>query len=126
LFPDGVVYDDGELTEALVEARPPRPEPPHRLRHAEAFAVAAGPGLDPTPQPISGRLAVPPAGTGLRRNPLYDEAGRIAWPSPRYQAEYGPRATYPPHTGLPPNLPGGAWPEAAARRREVVDLPERW
>jgi 2-polyprenyl-3-methyl-5-hydroxy-6-metoxy-1,4-benzoquinol methylase len=126
LFPDGILYDDGELTDALIEARVPRPRPAANLKHVEAFAVAAGPGLDPRPRAIDGRLAVPPAGTALRRNPLYDEAGRVAWPSPRYEAEYAPRATYPERTAMPPEVTGGQWLDAAARRRELVDLPERW
>jgi hypothetical protein len=70
---------------------------------------------------------VPPPGTRLRRNPLY-EAGAIRWPSERYEREYGPLATYPMRTEAPAEAVAGADPlvDALARRRVLVDLPERW
>jgi hypothetical protein len=69
---------------------------------------------------------LPPPGTALRRNPLYDAAGRIAWPSERYGREYGARATYPLGSQAPDHAVLDAATAAAARRRELVDLPERW
>ncbi len=116
LFPDGTVYDDAELTRAAVERRAPRPAPPEALRGAEAFSVVAG-GV-PAPRALDGLLTLPPAGTALRRNPLYRD-GAIAWPSERYEREYGPRATYPMQSSGPETAEG-------ALNREWLDLPERW
>ena len=125
LFPDCLLYDDAELTRALAENRTPRPAPMSGLRQAEAFAAVEGPGLRPA-QAVSGLLALPPAGASLRRNPLYGLDGRIAWPSERYGHEYGPRATYPATSTSPECATLDATTIEAARRRELVDLPESW
>ena len=104
-------YDDCELTAALVEGRAPVPS--RALDGAAAVSFAAGAG---TPRAVEGGLALPRPGAVLRPNPLYRD-GVIAWPSDRYRTEYGALATYPARpTGAPD----------AARRRELVDLPERW
>ena len=124
LFPDGTVYDDAELTRAAVERRTPRSAPPGALTGAEAFSVVAGPGLAPV-RPISGALALPPEGAALRRNPLY-HGDAIAWPSERYEREYGPRATYPARPTGPESATAGAATAEWAMRRELLDLPERW
>ena len=134
LFPDGLVYDDADLTRALVEARAPAPRAPGELTEVEAFSVVAGPGMRPAPRAIVDGITLPRAGTRLRLNPLYapDPAGgwRIAWPSERYEAEYAGLATYPMHSDGPAVLEwaGGLdSPEAdRIRTREYVDLPERW
>ena len=123
LFPDALVYDDAELTRALAEARAPRPAPLAALATVEAFSVVEPPGM---PRVLDGGLALPPDYPPLRLNPLYDRDGdalSIRWPSPRYAAEYGPRATYPLRT-TDDNL--AADPGRAARLRALVDLPERW
>jgi len=126
---DGVatLYDDRELTAALVESRPPRPAPAEGLAQASAVALAAGVAATEIPNPIAGGLAVPPPGTRLRRNPLY-EAGAIRWPSERYEREYGPLATYPMRADAPAEAIAGADPavDALARCRVLVDLPDRW
>lgn len=126
LFPDAAVYDDGELTRALIERRAPRPaDTVLTLRGAEAFTVAAGPGLRPA-YAVSDGVAMPVSGALLRRNPLYDPGGLIAWPSERYAREYGPRATYRDGADVPATAAySPAWDDAA-RRRELLDLPERW
>ncbi|ACA16749.1 Methyltransferase type 11 [Methylobacterium sp. 4-46] len=130
LFPDGLVYDDAELTRALVEARAPVPAAPSELDHAEAFSVVCGPGMRPAPRALVDGLTLPPDGTRLVLNPLYgpDSAGgyAIAWPSARYEAEYGPRATYPPRSPGPEAVEAGPALAERARRREFVSLPERW
>ncbi|MET0427683.1 MAG: methyltransferase domain-containing protein, partial [Microvirga sp.] len=134
LFPDGLVYDDAELTRALVEARAPTPRDPHELKACEAFSLVAGPGMRPAPRSVVDGITLPVAGTALRLNPLYkvDLSGAyvIRWPSERYAAEYAERVTYPLHSDGPKTLDweGGSQTPVAerVRRREYVDLPERW
>lgn len=152
LFPDGIVYDDAELTRALVEARPPVPLGLNTVRNVEAFAVAAGPGLRREPRPLAAGYAVPPSDAALLLNPLYEKVschrppvmgGRallpsgekllakradegdhaLRFPSDRYAAEYGHLATYPGRFA-PPADPVAHL--AAVRCRALVDLPERW
>jgi len=125
LFPDALLYDDAELTCALAEGRAPRPALAATLRDAEAFAAALGSGLAP-PRPVIGLLALPAAGTRLRRNPLYGADGSITWPSERYGREYGPRATYPARSLAPGHAVLSKATAGPARRRELLDLPERW
>lgn len=124
LFPDGIVYDDAELTRAAIGRRAPRAEALGNLTGAEAFSVVAGPGVGPV-RPVTGALALPPEGAALRRNPLY-QSGEIAWPSDRYAREYGPRATYPARATCPESAVAGAATAEWAMRRELLDLPERW
>ena len=124
LFPEAVFYDDGELTRALAEARAPRPQAPETLVEAEAFSLALGDALPP--RPVVAGLALPPPGAGLRKNPLYGDDDRIAWPSARYREEYAPRATYPEHSQAPHSARRVPATETRARSRELVDLPERW
>ena len=130
LFPEGAVYDDAELTRALVEARAPRSAGPADLAAVEAFSVedrAAG----TIPHPLVSGLALPPPDRALRLNPLYaaDRGGvTVRWPSRRYEAEYGARATYPRHLDRAVHraLRDGGGPPEHVRRRTLVDLPERW
>jgi SAM-dependent methyltransferase len=96
LFPDGLVYDDAELTRAVIETRAPVPARAGELRHAEAFSVIFGPGMRPAPRRLVDGLTLPVAGRELRRNPLYRYEGaelRVHWPSDRYRDEYAARAT---------------------------------
>ena len=108
-----LLYDDAELTRALLDARPPVPAPAADLERSEAVALVAG---DPcAPAPVDLGEPLPP----LRVNPLYVD-GALRWPSERYEQEYGPRSAY-----LPARLPDPLPPDAA-RRRLLVDLPESW
>ena len=125
LLPDAVLYDDAELTRALAESRAPRAATADALHGVEAFCAVEGPGLR-LPRAVDGVLALPPEGAELRRNPLYDSGGAIAWPSDRYEREHGPRATYPAHSAAPDRAVLDAETAEAARRRELLDLPERW
>ncbi|MCZ2858009.1 methyltransferase domain-containing protein [Blastococcus sp. VKM Ac-2987] len=108
-----LLYDDDELTRALLAGRPPRPAAPADLHGSEAVALVAGDPLRPAPADLGTPL--PP----LRPNPLYVDGVRT-WPSARYGAEYGPRSGY-----LPERWPDPLPPDAA-RRRLLVDLPEAW
>ncbi len=124
LFDAPLLYDDRELTAALVEARAPCPADAEALAAAPAVALASGAGQ---PRPVLGALALPAPGTELRRNPLYD-AGQVRWPSERYEREYGPLATYPVRAEGPEQALVGADPatDALARRRVLLALPRRW
>jgi len=124
LFGTPLLYDDRELTLALVEARAPVPGTAATVADAPAVALATGAA---GPRPVSGGLAMPPVGATLRRNPLY--AGpMIHWPSERYEREYGPLATYPMQADAPEHAVAGADPatDQLARRRVLLDLPQRW
>ena len=126
MFPQATVYDDAELTRALIEARSPRAAPIGTLRDVEAFSLEDGPTQ--SAHALADGIAIPPPSTTLRLNPLYQHDAHgfaVAWPTPRYAAEYGGRATYPLR------LPAGVNTLAphdndAIRRRIFVDLPERW
>ncbi|MHB2210225.1 class I SAM-dependent methyltransferase [Methylobacterium sp. CM6257] len=78
LFPDALVYDDAELTRALVAARAPGPQEPLALRTCEAFSVVCGPGMRPAPRALVDGLTLPKPGTVLRLNPLYVPAAADA------------------------------------------------
>ncbi|MGI4943420.1 MAG: class I SAM-dependent methyltransferase [Janthinobacterium lividum] len=124
LFGAPLLYDDRELTAALVEGRAPVPGSAATVADAPAVAMAAGAG---TPRPVLGGLAVPPLGAKLRRNPLYASTA-ICWPSERYEREYGPLVTYPMHAEGPEHAVAGADPatDRLARRRVLLDLPASW
>ena len=136
LFPDATVYDDAELTKALVECRRPRSAPPAELAGVEAFSIEDA-SLGTPAAVLSGGLTMPLADAALRLNPLFkprDDVLAIEWPSPRYQTEYEPRTTLP-HTltsaeseSLDAVVAGrdASGFEEAVRRRILVDLPERW
>ncbi len=125
LFPDGVFHDDAELQRAMIEGRAPVASRPSRLGRVEAFSIAEGRSLT-SARPVTGGVAMPAIGTALRRNPLYREDGVLQWPSERYALEYGTRSTLGPRTDCPPNAVNDASVEGWVRRRELVDLPERW
>lgn len=127
LFGAATLFDDRELTASLVESRAPRPAPAATLDAVPAIALAAGGAAADTPRAVVAGLAMPPPGTRLRRNPLY-EAGAIRWPSERYAQEYGPLATYPAQADAPDAAVAGtsAAVDSLARRRVLVELPDRW
>ena len=124
LFGDATLYDDRELTAALVDARAPCPATADTLATAPAISLAANASAA---RPIIAGLAMPPPGAFLRRNPLYDGV-TIRWPSTRYETEYGPLATYPVEASGPDHAIAGASldTDALARRRILVDLPAKW
>ena len=125
------LYDDRELTAALVGARAPRPAAAADLDGAPAIALAAGAAMDDVPQAVSGGLASPQPGRPLRRNPLYHakDGGAAArrWPSLRYEAEYAKLATYPAISSAPATaIAGSPGLDLMVRRRELLDLPASW
>jgi SAM-dependent methyltransferase len=117
LFPRAIIYADEELSLAVAERRIPVAA---SLAGTEAFGIAVGGrscGWGP--------LSMPPPGASLRRNPLCRD-GAPVFPSERYAAEYGGRVTFVCSPDLPDTaIMAPEW-AAAARRRDLVDLPERW
>ena len=134
LLPGALLYDDAELARSVWSGVPARPRSLAELADVEAVALvwdASDQGDDPGTVP-SDRLVVdlPPAGRALRLNPiLEDRDGQLhpGWPSPRFEAEYAAASDY--LRGEPtPVGPVVAQPEInrLARRRILLDLPERW
>ena len=124
MFPAPDLFDDRELTAAVIEARVPRRATIAELADAPAIALAAGTGL---PGKAAGPLTTPQPGALLRRNPLYED-GAISWPSERYEREYGALATYPARIDAPETAVAGSTAsiDALARQRVLLTLPERW
>lgn len=120
LFPEPVLFDDRELTAALLEGR--APVAAVDLSQAPAIALASRAGATGA---AAGPLTMPAPGTRLRRNPLYQD-GRIVWPSERYQAEYAALASYPLTTDAPATAAADDSVADWARTRVLLDLPERW
>ncbi len=124
LFPACRLFDDRELTDALVGDRVPRAVSAEALQDAAAISLAwrAGP-----PGKASGALTDARPGQALRRNPLY-QGGQIVWPSARYEAEYRALVTYPPSTDAPERARAGEddATDHLARLRVLLDLPARW
>lgn len=121
LFGSPLLYDDRELTQALIDRRAPRPATADALATAPAIALAQ----PRTPRAVIDGLAMPGPGAALRRNPLYHD-GAVVWPSERYATEYGPLATYPMQTDAPDTATLGPATAADARRRVLLDLPAQW
>ncbi|AHY47684.1 Hypothetical Protein RradSPS_2401 [Rubrobacter radiotolerans] len=132
-----LLYDDVELTRALLGDEPPVPRTPEELADSEAIGLVArrrGPG--------GTSLRLPPAGTVLTPNPLYNAAGKdpvrlnLAWPSERYREEYAPRSEYLPESleversvlDLACREGVGASQEVdeLALRRVLIDAEESW
>ena len=123
LFQQPRLYDDAVLTGALLGGIAPRAVRADELAGVAAVSIAS---RAPTAKAVVGGLAMPASGTLLRRNPLYQD-GLIAWPSQRYQTEYGPLASYPDQAEGPIEaVAGDPAIERLARRRILLDLPARW
>lgn len=118
VFPNAVIYSDEELTRAGADGDIPAAS---ASSETEAFGVVIGACATAK----CGPLRLPQNGRSLRRNPLC-VGGTQVWPSERYFEEYGARMTFACDTSLPDvAIMAPQW-EAAARRRDLVDLPERW
>ena len=138
LFPDPLLYDDAELTGCFLDRTKPETRDEGALSGSEAIGLVAGNGsLEPSPD-----LTLPPSGTPLVPNPLYEVSDddparlKLAWPSERYEAEYASRSGHLPKevsvsreilnralgggVGLEPEI------DQFARQRVLLDLPEGW
>lgn len=136
LFPKPVLYDDAELTGCFLDGTEPESRDTDALSGSEAVGVVAGSGdLKPSPD-----FTLPPSGTPLAPNPLYEVLGddpahlKLTWPSERYEAEYAPRSGYLPkevsvsREVLTRALSGSVGRDSEidrlARQRVLLDLPE--
>ncbi|GAC1308334.1 MAG: hypothetical protein NVSMB21_13480 [Vulcanimicrobiaceae bacterium] len=126
------VYDDRELMRALVEMRAPRASTLAGYETASAVSFVAGGGAG-SARAVSADVTMPPPGTHVRRNPLYERADdgryRIRWPSQRYETDYARLATYPSELReAPPEaiVGSGLHADDLVRRRAYVALPPRW
>ncbi len=124
LFPGCSMFDDRELTAALIEQRVPAPAEPSALALCAAVALAWG---TEEPACAHGSMTRPSPGTPLRRNPLYSD-GKVHWPSSRYENEYASLVTYPEICDAPETALAGAdaTVDGLAHRRVLLDLPARW
>lgn len=146
LFPNAQLYDDDELTKALLDERPPRQARPEDLAfRAAAIAIVSRPNGEETRAIHSDKFTMPAPGTRLKLNPLLrvNDAGAVeagsqpAFPSTRYGEEYAAVSEYltPSETLTEEDArrvaQGGETGDdvrlrAAVRNRHFVALPERW
>ena len=112
LFPNARVYDERDLRTALLNAETPSATEWLDDPAIEAWSIVE---TDAKPCAISGGLALPQRDAVPTPNPLIRN-GIPNWPSDRYEAEYGPAATWTdPDSAIAPE-----------RDRRLVDLPGRW
>lgn len=139
-FPTGTLYDDAEVGACALRGAAAPARTVDQLGGVEALSIAwsAAPLATGTTS-YWGDLLEPPAAARLVVNPLLHEVeGRLApaWPSERFAAEYR-GARYLSEPGVTAEEAEGACrargePSASglratlARRRVLVDLPERW
>ena len=137
-----LLFDDAELARSAWAGETAPERSPAELARVEAVAMVQGALMKAQPPGRDGpALLDPPPGARLRLNPLLrDEGGTMVpqWPSARFEAEYAAASRY---------LIGESTPDAAildaanrgavgrgthpevdrlARRRILLDLPERW
>ena len=121
LFPDATLFDDARLTTAGAAGTTPSGYAANG-HEPEAFSLIGGPGLAAA---RPGPLLTPPDGAALTRNPLLTQDG-IAWPSERYEDEYGSIATYGRRAGVPETAVMAADLAPLVRSRDLLELPKRW
>ncbi len=141
LLPSPVLYDDNELTRALIEDRRPVGVPPDALRTCAAVSLIGrpSPGAD---EKGFASFEMPLEWQPVSDNPLLKGAGgemlqKPAWPSDRYAAEYGPLMEYlaldddasrtmPAEPSDDLNSHMAALTIDLIRRRHYLALPQKW
>ena len=138
LFENPTLYDDAELTRALIENRTPQTRTAEELKKTEAVAIIETKGDTSSKT----NFATPLPHRRLRVNPLLD-AGNFElrdapdYPSQRYAEEYAPLSDYLELNGAKisiaerEKLAAGDWKNDEnlvdlARRRIFLDLPDDW
>jgi len=128
LFPGALLFDDAELARSYWAGSPAPPRGAADLAGVEALAVvwgASGPPDASGPESLPG-LGLPRSTATTRLNPLLAESNGVLaprWPSTRFEGEYAGESGY--LSGERANGPG-ADAGRLARRRVLLDLPERW
>ena len=138
MFEDPVVYDDAELTTALIENRMPKAQAIGKLKKAEAISLATS----ERNRDCSIRFSLPPIRKSLRINPLlgtgdFKVVNVPNYPSERYGKEYAPLSAYLNLSDedisffVQEAMFYGHWEHDKklidlVRRRIFLDLPERW
>lgn len=138
MFDNSIVYDDAELTAALIENRMPKTGNVEELKAAEAISLAT------TEQKMTSSInfSLPPLYRSLRTNPLLDaENFNISktpkYPSERYEKEYAALSGYlklndeDVSFSVQEIMFYGHWERdenmiELVRRRIFLDLPEDW
>ena len=131
MLPGCMLFDDAELARSVWSGSIALPQTAAELADREAVALVWPAGQDSN---VSNSDLTHPK---FRLNPmLRDDAGTLRpdWPTPRFEAEYAAESAYligeptPSAETLRRAAQGVADPEVnrLARRRIVLDLPERW
>ncbi len=138
LFKAATIYDDAELTNSLIENRPPNAQTIAQLKKTEAVSMAT----TKRNSTDSVKFSLPPANRRLRLNPLFEtDAAEIAnapkYPSERYEKEYAALSDYlnlsaeDVSIAVRKRMTEGDWANdektiELVRRRIFLDLPENW
>jgi len=140
LLPGCALFDDAELARSVWSGFEAPSRSAGELAEVEAVAMIAA-HLNEGSATRRSTLFDPPPGASLRLNPLLvDRDGMLTpnWPSPRFEAEYSAASAYlQGEPTLDPLILAAAasgvvgqesHPEVdrLARRRILLDLPERW
>lgn len=136
-FPDGTLYDDADLGACALSGDAAPSRSPDALTAVEAISIVwSATSNHPGPRGIWGALLEPLADAKLVLNPLLREvAGRLEpeWPSERFASEYRsarylsePGMTVEEARRLLAERPTNPLRAALARRRVLVELPDRW
>ena len=145
MFDDPILYDDAELTGAAMEDRKPRASEITDLKNAAAIDLVcnANGGIETTENFQRKSFLLPTTREKLRVNPLLLNKNSEIQPSPiypseRYSDEYAPLSGYLNlsafesetlknfQRGAANNLLNEKKLDDFARRRVLLDLPEKW
>ena len=137
MFENPTLYDDAELTRALIENRKPSAQTVEKLKNAEAVSFAANEQTSAN----AINFGLPPSHRNLVINPLLD-AGNFEvlktpkYPSERYEKEYAQLSGYlnssddetniVKENRLIKNWENDEKLKDFVRRRIFLDLPEDW
>jgi SAM-dependent methyltransferase len=146
MFADSILYDNAELTRAAIEDRKPQASEIDELKNAAAIDLVCNPngGENETTESFQQTsFFLPPTPEKLRINPLlFNVTGEIQsspiYPSERYACEYAPLSNYLKLSeaerkilkSIEGGIENGLLNEKTlndfARRRILLDLPEKW
>lgn len=141
MFDNPILYDDAELTRAAIEDRRPQTSAICDLKHAAAIGLVgeANGSVETTDDFYRASFLIPTTREKLKVNPLLlDEKDEIQtspiYPSERYADEYAPLSDYLSLSAVELEVLKSVVSEDDpsnnityfARRRILLDLPEKW